>query len=206
MSIKLPPFSSLRVSLVAVLAGLIPAFFGPTPTHAAILTYDATNLGWFATNAWNNGTSTWTSGDSAVINTGSAITVSLTDSTNVANLTLGGAGALSFTGTTSVRALQMSGGNLSVTNNVGGVLFGARAVIQGDYTFNTNGWLRLNATTSEAYVGTATVQTGRIHYTFPTNQIGANSTFIITGGEVAMERSGANMGSLTLNGGSFLLG
>ena len=203
---KLPLFSSLRVSLVAVLAGLIPAFFGPTPTQAAVLTYDATNLGWFATNAWDSGTSTWTSGNSAVVEVASTTAVSLNASTNVANLTLGGAGALSFTGTTSVRALQMSGGNLSVTNNSGGVIFGVRAVIQGDYTFDTNGWLRLNATTSEAYVGTATVQTGRIHYTHPTNQIGANSNFIITGGEVAMERSGANMGSLTLNGGSFLLG
>jgi len=171
------------------------------------LTYDASsNLGWFATNAWDSGASTWTSGDSAVVEVASTTAVSLNASTNVANLTLGGAGGLTLTGTTSVRALQMSGGNLSVTNNVGGVIIGSRAVIQGDYTFDTNGWLRLNTTASQAYVGTATVQTGRIHYTHPTNQIGADSNFIITGGEVLMERSGANMGSLTLNGGSFLLG
>ncbi len=202
-----PPSPSLRLSLAAVLAGLLSAFFGSTPTQAALLTYDASsNLGWFATNAWDSGTSTWTSGDSAVVEVASTTAVSLNASTNVANLTLGGAGGLSFTGTTSVRVLQMSGGNLSVTNNLGGVIIGSLAVIQGDYTFDTNGWLRLNNSSSQAYVGTATVQTGRIHYTHPTTQIGADSNFIITGGEVAMERSGADMGTLTLNSGSLILG
>jgi len=201
------PFPSLRLSLAAVLAGLIPAFFGSTLTQAAALNYDAdANPGWFATDAWTGDHTTWVSGDSAEVEVASNITVNLTDSTNVANLILGGSAALSLTGDTSVRVLQMSGGSLSVTNNVGGVIISARAVIQGDYTFDTNGWLRFNSNAGDLYVGTATVQTGRIHYTFPDAQIGFDSNFIITGGEVAMERSGAEMGSLTLNSGSFLLG
>jgi len=201
---------SHRHSLAAVLAGLVSSFFLPAPTQAAVLTYNnATNLGWLTTNAWNSGTATWTSGDSAVIDTSSPLVVSLDslgNSTNVANLTLGGTGSLSFIGTTSPRVLQMSGGNLSVTNLTAGVIFGARAVIQGNYTFDTNGWLRFNNSASQAYVGTATVQTGKIHYTYGATQTGSGSNFIINGGEVLMERSGANMGTLTLNSGSFLLG
>jgi len=198
---------SHRHSLAAVLAGLISAFFLSSPAQAAVLTYDTTtNLGWFATGAWDSGTATWTSGDSAVINTASTLTVNMTSSTNVNNLTLGGNGSLSLTGITSNRVLQMSGGNLSVTNLGAGVIFGARAVIQGNYTFDTNGWLRINSTLSQAYVGTATVQTGRIHYTYGANQTGSGSNFIINGGEVLIERSGANMGTLTLNSGNFTLG
>jgi|GEM_PF-542581 len=202
------PFLSLRLSLVAILAGLLSAFFGSTLTQAAVLTYDAAaNPGWFATGAWTGDHSAWVSGDSAIIDLSSNITVNLTDSTQVANLTLSGSsGTLSLTGETSVRVLQMSGGNLSVTNLTSGVIISTRAVIQGDYTYDTNGWLRVNNGASQAYVGTATVQTGKIHYTYPNAQIGSDSNFIITGGEVAMERTGAEMGSLTLNGGAFILG
>jgi len=201
------PSRSLPLSLAVILAGLLSACFGSTLIQAAVLRYDAdANPGWFAADAWTGDHTTWVSGDSAEIEVASNTTVILTDSTDVGNLTLGGSAVLNLTGDTSVGVLQMSGGNLSVTNNVGGVLFGARAVIQGDYTFDTNGWLRLNSSASEPYVGTATVQTGRIHYTFPGAQIGSDSNFIITGGEVAMERTGADMGSLTLNSGSLLLG
>jgi hypothetical protein len=201
------PLRSLRCSLAAVLAGLISGFFLSTPAQAADLAYNAAaNPGWFAAGAWSGDSTTWVSGSSAVIDTSSNITVILADSTDVANLTLGGSGSLVLTGTNSPRVLQMSGGNLSVTNLAGGVLIGPKAVIQGNYTFDTNGWLRLNNSASQAYVGTATVQAGKIHYTFPANQIGSDSNFIITGGEVLMERTSADMGSLTLNTGSFLLG
>jgi len=204
----------LRTSATAALLAVVIWTMGSAQA-ATVLTYNSGgNPGWFGANAWSVTPPAdpptygiWASGSSAVVNTTSNTLVTLTDSTNVANLTLNGTGStITVQGETSVRVLQMSGGTLSVTNNTNGVIFGARAVIQGSYTFDTNGWLRPNSTLSQAYVGTATVQTGRIHYTHPTNQIGSQSNFVITGGEVAMERSGATMGSLTLNTGSFILG
>ncbi|MEI6035288.1 MAG: hypothetical protein WCS65_13545 [Verrucomicrobiae bacterium] len=195
---------SLRCSLAA---SLIFALFGSAPAQAADLTYDAAaNPGWFAAGAWTGDSTTWVSGSSAVIETSTNITVNLADSTDVANLALGGSGSLILQGSQSPRVLQMSGGRLSVTNLLGGVLIGPNVVIQGNYTFDTNGWLRLNSSASQAYAGTATVQAGKIHYHYPANQIGSDSNLIITGGEVLMERSSADMGSLTLNTGSFLLG
>jgi hypothetical protein len=185
----------------------------PSIQGALVLNYNpGQNLGWFdnSNTQWGETpptyNSNWVSGSSAVISPTANLPLSLTNSTNVTHLTFDSTATITVTGETSVRVLQMSGGNLSVTNNSGGTIFGARAVIQGSYIFTTNGWLRFNNSASQAYVGTATVQTGRIHYTHPANQIGSSSNFVITGGEVAMERSGADMGTLTLNSGAFILG
>jgi len=202
----------LRTSATAAFLAVVIWTMGSVEA-ATVLHYNpGQNLGWFDTSNTQWGAtpptynSNWISGSSAVVSPATTQTIFLTDSTNVANLTLSSAGTITLEGVTSVRVLQMSGGTVSVTNNTGGAIIGIRAVIQGSYTFDTNGWLRVNSTLSQAYQGTATVQTGRIHYTFPGNQIGSQSNFVITGGEVAMERSGADMGTLTLDSGSFVLG
>lgn len=103
----------------AVLLGI------PQSAKSASLTYDVVNNpGWFVTDAWAGDHTTRVSGDSAVVGVlDSATTIPVGESTDVTDLTLNGDARL--TGSAS-NTLTMSGGDLTVTNAVGGSLIEVR--------------------------------------------------------------------------------
>ncbi len=212
---KTPPLrirKSIRALAILFCVGV--AVGGALPARGTVLYYDCDgNPGWSAANAWGEVPGTcnlsWIPGASAVMTPTNTIAVSITDSITVGDFVLGKAypAGLKLLSGNSAKTITMSGGNLIVTDFTGGVIVPNNLTLQGDYTYPSNGWLRISGGGGlSPYKGTATVQAGIIHYTYPSSMIGPDSSFIMTGGSVIMERNGATMGSLTLNGGAFILG
>jgi len=180
---------------------------------ATVLTYDSVgNPGWFGSNAWSVTPPAdpptyglWVPGSSAVVPVSTG-TVQLTQSTNVANLTLNQFTTLESSGTVN---LTFNGGDLTISNSGFGTNIGAGVTIQGDYTLKGTGLLLIgnSPTRWSKYDGTATIESGTtLEHFRPDASIGDKSNFIVSGGTLIMQRTGADMGTLTLNSGSFILG
>lgn len=203
-------FRPHRFSLAASFAALIFAFFGSTPTQAAVLTYDASaNLGWFATGAWTGTSTTWSSGDSAVFAASpSPAAVAFSGTTAVAGITLANTVAQTVTlgATGNVGTINMSGGQVTF-NSVRRIDVNENVQFQGDYTVNGtgNGALAFNGTKTAAYVGTATVNNSQLWYT-GASQLGSGSNLIVGGGNLVLRQGDLAFGSLVINSGFTTLG
>ncbi len=174
------------------------------------LFYDSQlNPGWFGTNAWGESPptydSSWTGGSNATVNLDGNLTLNLNSSTTVGNLTVGGsAGTILFTGSGGARALTFDGGTISLPSGFHDV--GDGFSFQGDFIWERGNIFSNSSVDILPYSGTATIKGGNMDYNQPSHYLGANSNFVLDGGNLIIRQQNTTVGSIQMDSGGLLLG
>lgn len=200
------PLKTLSTLLLAGIAfPHLAATADPLDLH-----YDISNIdGWFGANAWAESPppfdSNWIAGSNATIDLNGNLTMNLSESTTIGNLTVGGgSGVITLTGSGGAQSLTFGGG--TVNFRPGYHTVGDGFSFQGNFTLASGTlWLPGNIDVLP-YSGTATISAGQMDYNRPDDRLGANSNFVINGGNLIIRQQNTTVGSIQMDLGQLLLG